>query len=195
MVGKFVELENGKVVIKPICYHTKPLRDIIDFFPDSYDRIIHYLHCMISLNPHDNPFADLDEAEKEEKILRYLNLDVDMTNPIVKEGHECMYDCYATTVYRTYEALKRLQDGINADLKDMRLTYSKESGNSANVMAVVKNLAIVKKELKEAKKDYLEEQGDVRGRGGVEMAYDETDVDEDDDLIDDYDDEDDDDLD
>lgn len=194
MVGKFIELENGKVVVKPVCYHTKPLRDVIDFFPDTYDRIIHFLHCMISLNPHDNPFADIDEDEKEEKILRYLHLDIDLTNPIVKEAHECMYECYATSIYRSYEALKRMLDRINTDLRDLKLTYDKESGNSANVMSVIKNLAVVKKELKEAKKDYLEEQGDVRGRGGVEMAYDETDVDDDDDFDIDLD-EDDDDLD
>ncbi len=180
MVGKLIEIEQGSVVIKPICWHIKPLFDIIEFYPDNYDKVIHYFHCMCSLNPNDNPFADLPEDEKEEKILRFLGIDIDTDNDIVKDGLECVRECYSTTIYRSYESLKNLQDGINQDLKQMRLTYDKDIGNASNVMSVVKNLSVVKKELKEAKKDYLEEQGDVRGRGGVEMSYDENSEDEDD---------------
>lgn len=177
MVGKLIEIDNGKVIVKPVCWTIKPLRDIIDFFPEEYDRVIHFLHCMISLNPVDNPFADIAEEEKEEKILRYLDLDVDTNNDIVKDGLECVKSCYSTTIYRSYATLKKLLDQVNDKLSNINLDFEKD-GNSNNVTAFVKARSIYRKEMNEAKKDYLEEQGEIRGRGGVEMAYDENDDDD-----------------
>jgi hypothetical protein len=188
MVGKLIEIDNDKAIVKPVCWTIKPLRDVIDFFPEEYDRVIHFLHCMISLNPVDNPFADIATEEKEEKILRYLDLDIDTNNDIIKDGLECVYSVYSTPLYRSYETLQVLRDQINFKLKSIQLDFE-ANGNSSNVTTMIKSLSVYNKELREAKKAYLEEQGEIRGRGGVEMAYDENDDDdlfgEDDDSEDD----------
>jgi hypothetical protein len=180
MVGKLVEIESGKIIVKPVCWTIKPLRDIIEFYPDDYDRVIQFLHCMVSLNPLDNPFADVAEEEKEEVILRALAVDVDTNNDIIKDGLECVYICYSTPLFRSYESLKIMRDKVNFKLKNTEIDFEKD-GNSINVTNMIKSLSVFNKEMKEAKKAYLEEQGEIRGRGGVEMAYDETDIDDDED--------------
>lgn len=172
MLGKFIEIESGEVAVKPVCWTIGPLRDVIDFYPETYSTVMQYLHSMVSLNPFDNPFADIDENLKTEVVLRALKLDIDSTSDIIKEALEIFTLGYETPTYRSYLGLKRLLDQVNRKLGEVEVDFEKD-GNAVNVNNTVKSLSMYKKEMKEARKEYLEEQGTLRGRGGLDMAYDE----------------------
>lgn len=178
MIGKLFDLEGNRIVIKEVCYQLAPLKDIIDFYPEEHYQVMLYLHYKVSLNPADNPFADIAEDEKDIKILKYLNLDIESDGDIIKDALECVKQLYETTIYRSYKSLKTLLDRINTDITNIQMDYHKD-GNAQNVINVVKNLGIIKKELKEAQKDYKDEIGDMRGRGGLDFSYDEFDQDDD----------------
>ena len=172
MLGKLFEQVEGRIIPKLECYTIIPLAKCIEAFND---EICAYLHYMVSMNPAENPFCDIPEQRKSEDIQRYLNLDIPEENKIVQSAIECVKELYSTPTYRSVRSLKKLLDRLNEDietLSETQLDYE-QGGNAAGIVNIVKNMSIIKKEYKAAQKDYMEELGDVKGRGTGDFSYDE----------------------
>jgi hypothetical protein len=180
MIGKLFEIiEGGKIIPNKDCFIIKPIAKFIEVFGE---EAVPYLHYMISLNPNDNPFSDVPEQQKSEQIQRYLRIDIPNSEDdmVVESALECIRDLYSTPIYRSVRSLKKLLDRVNEDietLSDTQLDYE-TGGNAAGIVNIVKHMAMLKKELKAAQKDYMDELGDVKGKGSSEFGYDEFDDDD-----------------
>lgn len=181
MIGKLYERVGNSDVLLPTenALDIEIIKEINEnIFPDN-NKIFSYIHCKVSLNPLDNPFAEFEEDKKDREIQKYLNIDVDEDDSLIQEAIKLTEKSYSTPTYRSYKSIKKLLDRINTDIEtmsDVELNYE-QGGNASGIMGVVKNMALLRKELQTAKKDFMAEQGEVRGRGATDFAYDEFDKD------------------
>lgn len=158
MIGKLFEIiEGGKIIPNKNCLIIKPIAQFIEFFGDD---AVPYLHYMVSLNPNDNPFADIPEQQKSEQIQRYLRIDIPNSEDdmVVEAALEAVRDMYSTPVYRSVRSLKKLLDRVNEDietLSETQLDYE-SGGNATGIVNIVKQLSMLKKELRAAQKDYMD---------------------------------------
>ena len=176
-LGKLFDLVGGKIVPKEDCYIIEPLKVIMDEYPDkaTHNKIYAYLHYMKSMKPADNPYADVVEDEKEEQILRNLKLDIDTEDIIIKQALECVEEKYSTPFYVVYKGLKAAFENCGKELAILKINFNAKEGNVSNIMRFAKDYKELRDSFKMAYKDFDEEQGTIRNRGGAASAYDEDD--------------------
>lgn len=185
-MGKLYEIENISkknpiIKPKPECYIIKPLKTIIDTYPEDSGKIMAFLHFMNSYRPDDNPYADVPYDEREEDILRDLDLDIDTSNPIIKDALLCVQKKYETTFYILFTGIKEYLNKMGKKLKLLEPTMDGKDANSANVRMFIKEYSAMSINFKSAFRDFDEEAGNSRNKGGGRSAYDEN---EDDNLND-----------
>lgn len=174
-IGKLFEIEGGKIIPNGHCDILLPLKRIKDNYPKEYKKIYAYLHYMKSMRVADNPFADTPSDEREEKILRYLGLFIDTEATDIQQALECVEDSYYTTFYGVFTGIKAAMDKFGKELKVVNIDFSAKEGNAANIMRFAKDYEQLRSSYKTAYKDFDEEQGNMRRRGGGQGAYDEDD--------------------
>jgi hypothetical protein len=173
MEGKIFEFVGKQIVPKDDCWHIAPLRAIIDEYPEDYPKVFYYLHCMKSMRKVDNPFADVPEAQRNEQIMRYIELYIDEESSLIVDALLCVEDIYATTFYRLYKGFKAYMDQAGDQLAILTPDFNKKDGNSDTVKAFIKDYKLLSNQYKEVYKDFDEEQGNLRVRGGQRLAYDD----------------------
>lgn len=181
-MGKLFEIrktdkKNPVIIPKEECWIIKPLRDVIENYPEEYPKIIAYLHFMHSYRPDDNPYADVPFEEREEQILRELELDINSEDVIIKEASECIEKKYETTFYALYTGMKEYLNKMGKLLKTTAPTLDGKDSNAANVRQFIKEYNALSVNFKQAYRDFDEEVGNSRLRGGGKAAYDEDDED------------------
>lgn len=175
MTGKLFEIQSGKIIPKDDCWIIQPLKRIIDEYPDDYGKIFAYLHYMKSMKQSDNPYADVPIEERNETIMRDLHLYIDEESQIIKDGLECVEGIYATTFYRIYKGIKEYMDKVGTALQTITPDFNKKDGNADTVRAFIKDYQMLSNNYKKAYRDFDEEQGNLRVRGGQRLSYDEDD--------------------
>ena len=177
-LGKLFEL-NGKVIIpKEDCFIIKPIANMMDKFPKEKLQLIAYLHYMCSMTPADNPYADVPEVDREDQIVKDLELfKVNLDDPIIKKALVCVQEKYFTTFYGIYTGIKAAMDSFGKKLKVIDIDFNSKDGNANAIMAFAKNYEQLRNSFKTAYKDFDEETGNVRIRGGGKLSYDEDDDD------------------
>src|SRR5690349_4314473 len=117
-LGKIFEMVNGVIIPKEDCKAIVPLQICLDkyYHSGTHPKILNYLHYMKSMNKDDNPYADVDLNKREEQILYDLKLDIDTSDPVIKEALECVERIYYTTFYGVYRGFKAMLDKIGAAL-------------------------------------------------------------------------------
>ncbi len=181
-LGKLFEL-SGKVIIpKEDCYIIKPISNMMDKFPKDKLKLIAYLHYMCSMKKDDNPYADVPESERQDQIIKDLELfKVNLEDPIIIKALNCVQEKYFTTFYGIYTGIKAAMDNFGKELKLARIDFNSKDGNANAIMAFTKNYEVLRNSFKAAYRDFDEESGNVRVRGGGKLAYDEDEDDTDDD--------------
>lgn len=181
-MSKLFEIEkldkkNPVIKPKPDCWVIKPLKAVIDNYPEDYGKIIYYLHCMNSYRPDDNPYADVPYEEREEQILRELEIDIDSNDPIIKEALESVAKKYETTFFVLYTGMKEYLNKMGKLLKTTAPTLDGKDSNAANVRQFIKEYNALSVNFKQSYRDFDEEVGNSRLRGGGRASYDEDDED------------------
>jgi hypothetical protein len=171
-IGKIFDLDGDKIIPKSDCYIIKSLRRIIDDFPDTYGLVFAYLHYMKSFSPDDNPFADVPLAERSEKIIFELDLDIDPEDTRIRSALQCVEELYYTTFYGVYRGFKSILDKAGLKLLEMDIDFEKD-GNSDKISKFMSQYETMRKNFKQAFKDYEDDRGDVKVRGGGALADDE----------------------
>lgn len=180
MREKAFEIQNDLYILKPELKNIPFFKDMEDYFKEGVNKMYQYCDYMVNLSPIQNPFADYEEHAKSQQIQMFLQIEIYEEDLLIEQCMRFLEKIYATPNYRTYRSLKKLLDRYNTDidiLSEQTLNYE-AGGNAQGIITIVKNLEIVKKQLKIAKNDFLEEQGETKGRGNGDFAYDEFDNDE-----------------
>jgi len=173
MIGKIFEISGGKIIPKQDCEIIEPIRILKEKYPKDYGKIIAFLHYMNSMNPSDNPYADVPLNIREEKILRELKLDIDTQAPEIQDALKCVEEMYYTTFYGVYKGMKIMLDNIGQSLANTEIDFTVKDGNASNIIRLMKDYEDIRKSFKVAFKDYEEEMSGVRVRGGIKLADDE----------------------
>lgn len=171
-IGKLFDIEGSVIIPRSDCYIIQPLKRVIDEYPEDYTKIMAYLHYMKSMRPSDNPYADVPLEERSDQILHDLELEIDPEDDTIRRALECVEEKYYTTFYGLYRGVKAQLDKIGMALMVEDIDFSKD-GNSDKIARFMEKYEALRKSFKQAYKDFEEEQGDVKVRGGGQLADDE----------------------
>lgn len=173
-LNKMFELVGETIIPKEDCLLMEPIKNLKDEYPKDYLKIIAFLHYMKSMNPDDNPYADVPLIKRAETILFNMKLSIDPDAQAIKDALQCVEEIYYTTFYGLYRGFKSSLDKIGAALLDTSIDFN-DKGNAATIKGYMKDYESIRKSFKVAFKDFEEEQSDGRARGGASLADDEND--------------------
>ena len=175
-----VNISKNRPIIKPKpeCWLIKPIRDLIEAFPENYPKIIAFLHFMNSYRIDDNPYADVPYPEREEQIIRELELDIDSSDPIIASALESVALKYESTFYILYKGIKEYLNKAGRAMALLNPDFNGKDGNIASVRQFIKEYNAMSINFKQAYRDFDEEIGNSRIKGGGRAGYDEDDDDE-----------------
>jgi hypothetical protein len=169
-IGKLFDIQGDAVIPKADCYIILPLKNAID----KYGTIIcAYLHYMKSMRPSDNPYADVPFNERSDQIVFDLGISLDEDDPIIATALQCVEEKYYTTFYGVFRGMKAMLDKIGMQLLVIDPSFDKKEGNSDAIKGWIKDYEGLRKSFKIAFRDFEEEEGDVKVRGGGALAADE----------------------
>lgn len=163
----FHVLENGKFIPSELAMGMNSLKNVLDEFGNSSGKVLAYLQYMNDMNPDENPFAKLDENEKQEIILRQTCPELDIIdNEIVEDANELVAKLFETDGSKMYKAFKVVWEQVANSLSEGQVNMEAE-GNWKNVLSAVKSYKELRESLKMALEDYQAELGtEVVAKGG-----------------------------
>lgn len=173
-LGKIFDLVGDTIIPKEDCLLMHPIVAVKEEYPKDYLKIIAFLHYMESMDPSNNPYADVPLERRAEIILFNMKLNIDIDSDIIKDALACVREIYYTTFYGIYKGMKAYLDKMGAKLETEEVDFSKD-GNAATIKGYMKDYESMRKSFKVAFKDFQDEQGQGRARGGGELAEDEDD--------------------
>lgn len=165
------EIHNGKAKITNNTRVIRFYKDIIDKWGESIaTKIFVILHFMADLSL-ENPFSNISELEKLEKIIHStypdLPIQIDWNSYEMQEAIEFTRKLYETNSYRHYLANKTLLDKLTNAIYYANIDGSKESGNAGEVKKINDLFSSTRETTKKIYEEFLDEQGtiEVRGKG------------------------------
>ena len=168
---KLFDIANGAVIPTEHCYTLRELKAVIDAYPADYVNAFAYIFYMTCPNPDLNPFFDVIEYEKEDLILRQLNVNFSTEDPVIINAIKLCEKLYETPTLRSYMGIKKMLDKLAKYME----TAPIEAGRDGNIMALVNTASKfeqIRQSFKGAYKDLMEEQ-QSQVRGGQSLAYDQ----------------------
>lgn len=168
---RLFDIQNGKVIPSEHCYTLKFLKDIMDEFPEEHVKVFTYLFYMTCPNPDLNPFFDIPEEDKEEIILKELDIDFSLDEQCIVYALTRCKVMYETPTYRAYEGIKIFLDNMAKSMKTEVLTFGRD-GSAPALLRMAEKYDAVRQSFKGVYKDLLEEQ-QSSVRGGQNLAYDQ----------------------
>ena len=173
--GKLFNIVGGVIIPKEDCYIITPLKNIHDKYPDDFPKIMAYFHYMNSMRPDDNPYADVPLEQRSDQILYDLSLKIDPDDEYIRKGLKCVEEKYYTTFYGLYRGIKAMLDKVGLKLMSEEIDFSARDGNATAITRLMEKYESLRKSFKQAYKDFEEEQGEMKVRGGGNLAVDEDD--------------------
>jgi len=158
-------------VVKPTehCYLISWLNCLIEDYPKDHVKVLAYVYYMSYLGP-DNPYSNIVEEDREEKILRDLEPQFNIESPNILVAIERCQELYMTPTMRSYDAIKTMLDNLNHYLKNTPITDGRD-GNIGPLLRVAKEFKGVRDSFKGVQDDVVEE-SKLRTRGKSILPYD-----------------------
>ncbi len=157
--------------IKPTehCYMISWLHCIIEDYPKDHVKVFGFIYYMSYLGP-DNPYSNIVEEDREEKIMLDLQPDFDTEDHKIQVAIERCRELYMTPTMRSYDAIKTMLDNLNTYLKETPVTDGRD-GNIGALLRVAKEFKNVRESFKGVQDDVVSE-SKVRARGKSKLPYD-----------------------
>lgn len=168
---RLFDIQNGQVVPSEHCYTLSFLKDIIGKFPTDYIKIYTYLFYMTCPNPDMNPFFDVPETDKEELILKEVDVDFSIDEPEIIRALEMCKKMYETPTYRAYQGIKIALDNMARFMATEQVTSGRD-GSATAILRIAERFDMVRQSFKGVYRDLLDEQ-QSSVRGGQNLAYDQ----------------------
>lgn len=158
-------------VVKPTehCHMISWLKCLIDEYPKEHVKVLAYVYYMSYLGP-DNPYSNIVEEDREEKIKLDLQPKFNTEAHIINVAIERCQELYMTPTMRSYDAIKTMLDNLNTYLKETPVTDGRD-GNIGALLRVAKEFKNVRESFKGVHDDVVEE-SKVRVRGRSKLPYD-----------------------
>jgi hypothetical protein len=172
-LGKLFEINGTTIIPKQDCYILQPLKRVIDTYPEQFPKVIAFLHYMNSMSKEDNPYADVPLDVRPEQILYDLDLNLDLEDEVIRGAMQCVEEKYYTTFYGLYRGFKSILDRTGLALLTEEVQFGGKESNMQNISRFMKDYETLRKNFKQAYRDFDEETGGTRVRGGGELSYDE----------------------
>ena len=101
-------------IVKPTehCYMISWLNCIIEEYPKDHIKVLAYVYYMSYTGP-DNPYANIVEEDREQKIMQSLEPEFDTEDPMIIRAIEKCTELYMTPTMRSYDAIKTMLDNLN----------------------------------------------------------------------------------
>lgn len=132
--------------------------------------LLYYSDCLYSLDPEENPFADLDEDVKHETIIRAcfpeLELFIDFEDPVIIQFLDLVKDLYETSSYRVHKGFKNVLDKLAISLQYAYVDLTKADGNSGELKKAAEVYDEIKNRYKVSYREMMEELEVEHNRGG-----------------------------
>ena len=168
---RLFDIENGKVIPTEHCYTLKFLKDIMEKHPEHFLKIYMYLFYMTCPNPDMNPFFDVPEEDKEELVLKEVEIDFSVDDEEIVYALKMCSKMYETPTFRAYQGIKIFLDNMAKSLATETLTFGRD-GSSPALLRMAEKYDEVRQSFKGVYKDLMEEQKSSV-RGGQNLAYDQ----------------------
>ena len=168
---RLFDIQNGKVIPTEHCYTLKFLKDVMEDFPEDHLKIYTYLFYMTCPNPDANPFFDVPEIDKEDLILKEVNSEFSVEEPVILHALNMCKKLYETPTYRAYQGIKIFLDNMAGSLAKEQLTFGRD-GSSQALLRMAERYDDVRQSFKGVYRDLMEEQ-QSSVRGGQRLAYDQ----------------------
>lgn len=171
-IGKLFDIVGDKIIPKADCFIIIPLKTVIEKYGKDGGKVIAFLHYMKSMRTDDNPYADVPLENRPEQIMYDLKLEIDLQSQDIKNALQCVEEKYYSTFYGLYRGIKAQMDRISEKLLSVEIDFGKD-GNATNILRLMKDYESLRKSFKQAYRDFDEEAGGGRARGGGDLAEDE----------------------
>jgi hypothetical protein len=168
---RLFDILNSKVVASEHCHTLKFLKDIMDKFPDDHLKIYTYLFYMTCPSPDLNPFFDVPETDKEELILKEVDIDFSLDEPEILYALDMCKKMYETPTYRAYQGIKIALDNMARFMATEQVTSGRD-GSATAILRIAERFDMVRQSFKGVYRDLLDEQ-QSSVRGGQNLAYDQ----------------------
>ena len=114
----------------------------------------------------------MPDDEKEDQILKDIDLHVSTENSKILAGLDRAAKMYETPTLRAYTGLATMLDNLADYMKDTSITHGKD-GNISALIQAAKSMAAIRESFKAVRKDLEVEQNSTSARGGTDLAYDQ----------------------
>lgn len=168
---KLFDIQNGKVIPSEHCYTLSFLKTIIEKFPMDYLKIYSYLFYMTCPSPDLNPFFDVPESDKEELIIKEVDIDFSLDEDEIVNALKMCEKLYQTPTYRAYMGIKTMLDRLARYMETTEIEHGRDGNITALVNAASK-FEQIRQSFKGTYRDLMEEQ-QSQVRGGQNLAYDQ----------------------
>lgn len=156
------------------CHNINWLREIMDYFPNSYMKAYQYIFYTCCPDATINPYVNVPDVERNETILRALNYspteDWYMDDLKIEKALIEARKLYTTPTIELYRAAKILLDNMTASVQITSITWGGKDATGPSLIAAMKELPRLMQSFKESEMRMNEEIN--RSRGGQEMSQD-----------------------
>lgn len=172
MSVRLLDIQNGEIIATEHCFILKALKDVMDGYKKDkqYLKIYAYLFYMYCPDPEINPCFHLHTQEKEAFILRQVDVDFSLDDPLIEEADVCVKELYETELSRAYHGIKTAVDNMATVMASQMPTFGRD-GSASAILQIAKNFDAVRQSYKGVYKDLMEEQKSTV-RGQQRLAYD-----------------------
>jgi len=171
---RLFDIQNDVIVPTEHCFTIKPLKMIMDKYPENCLEIYQYIFYMTCPNPVLNPFFNVVASEKEDTILANMIITgsgFSLEDPLIMSGVEICKTLYSTPTFRAYMGISSMLDRLAKYMEETPIEHGRD-GNINSIVNAAAKFELIRSSFKGAYKDLAEEQkGSVRG--GQSLSYDQ----------------------
>lgn len=170
---KFLELQDGKVVLTEICYTSKTLKEVIRVFKKdkNYMKVFNFLFHLYCPDPLRNPFLNVPEHEKEDMLMREFEIDFSLDEDVFELAKKFTEKIFTTPTRRFYLDCKVGLEKQGEYLRETQISTGRD-GNDTTYLATLKAVGVINDQFAKVEKAY-EAELKASVRGGSERSYDE----------------------
>lgn len=166
---RLFEVDGRGVKATEHCYMISWLKKIIEDYPDNHLKIFAYIYYNTYVGP-DNPYFNVAEEDREEKILRDIDPDFDIEAPEILYAIDMCKEMYMTPTKRSYQAIKTMLERLNDYLETTEITDGRD-GNVGSMLRIAKEFKQVRESFKGVHED-VQEENKIIARGKSKIPYD-----------------------
>jgi hypothetical protein len=154
------------------CHAIKWLKVIMEKYPDNYLDVYKYLFYMTCPDPINNPYFNLKDAIKEEKIIRDNEFVFSTEDDVIQNALIKCAELYETPTMKAHKGLKTMIENIANYMETTKITHGRD-GNINSVLRAGKDLQELRVTYNQLTADLHKEQKENVKRGGGIIAYDQ----------------------